>query len=144
MHFLGKNSCILIQISLWSVLLDVLVMLNQQWFKLMAWRNHGTSHNIKICWTRSMKPYGIIKLQWVNPELHVMAYSEHLWSILCLHAPGSLSQSVSIHNIDYITWAGPCLDLHWLTHRKPRQYGQQFADNISNEIFWKKMIICVD
>ena len=38
--------------------------------KVMAWCRQATSHYLSQCWPRSLSPYGITRLQWVNWCFH--------------------------------------------------------------------------
>ena len=39
---------------------------------VMAWCCQATSHNLRQCWSRSMLPYDIAKLHWVNDNFNIL------------------------------------------------------------------------
>ena len=57
--------------------------------KVMAWWRQATSHYLGQCWTRSMSPYGVIRLQWVYSTKFSDAYTvypkkyAHGFVVLC-------------------------------------------------------------
>ena len=52
--------------------------------QVMVWCHQTTSHYLSQCWPRSISPYGIIRLQWVNKKKEIIPCSppaEYIWGV---------------------------------------------------------------
>ena len=56
----------MVEVSQVKLSWDDLINHKSTWDQVMAWCRQATSHCLNKCWLRSMSPYGITRLQWLN------------------------------------------------------------------------------